>query len=89
MAYSDKEKVLLSQSMNIRCPLCGSINIGYSPEPTQIINYPYTKSDGSMIDHTQMSWVNCFHGECQDCGFVILRRLETLYRNGRKKFPNL
>lgn len=87
MAYTDIEKMLLSLSMNIRCPLCGSSNIGYSSEPAQIISHPFKKEDGSDVDLMKTSWVNCLHGECQDCGYVILRRLDTLYRIGRKKFP--
>lgn len=88
MAYTNLEKVLLYQSMNIRCPLCGGTNIGYSPEPTQVLNYPYINSDGSKVNFNKAGWINCLHGECQDCGFVILRRLDTLYRIGREKLPN-
>lgn len=84
MAYSETEKYLLSASMDVRCPLCGSRNIGYSAEPTQVLSYPYTKEDGTEVNLMKTSWVNCLHGECQDCGFVILRRLDTLYRIGRK-----
>lgn len=89
MEYTENEKVLLSKSMTIRCPLCGSANIGYHPVPTQVLSYTDLNKDGTQIESARFGWVNCLHGECQECGFIILRRLDTLYRIGRKYYPDL
>ena len=65
------EKVLLK----IKCPICGSTNIRAMDDTTHVIGFA---SVGSDIDFTKVSYVNAICTNCEDCGYIMQFRLDTI-----------
>lgn len=58
------EKFLLS----VKCPICGSNNIQFTDEASQIIAFKGTMRD---IDFSKVSWIHAFCGICKNCGYIM------------------
>lgn len=65
------EKALLK----IKCPICGSRNIGAIDELTHVIGFASTNN---RIDFSKVSWLNAVCCSCNDCGYIMQFRLDTI-----------
>ena len=63
--------------LKVKCPVCGSGELTFNPEITQIVGFP---TNGNTVDFSKVSWVNCVCGECIKCGYIVQFRLDTLLK---------
>ena len=81
MNLTEEQKTIIEPKIrNKSCPMCGSKRLMFNVMPGQIVSYPFMNPEGTEIDTSKISWINALFGECMDCGYIIMFRLDTLLR---------
>lgn len=81
MELSDAQKEIIEPKLSVKCPLCGG-HILHSTVPAQLFFNKFNpESVTSTLDFTKnVKYKNYVVGECQNCGYTILRSLSVLLR---------
>lgn len=55
--FTDLEKQKIQTKLgNLKCPICGKMDMFYTDVPTHVISFPSTGTD---VDFTKVSYMNC------------------------------
>lgn len=81
MDLTEEQKEIISSKVgDYNCPLCSGKMIHYT-QPFQLVCVPsFIKSD-EPLDIKRENLYEYLCGECQNCGYTILRRLSILLGN--------
>lgn len=81
MELSDAQKKVIEPKLSVKCPLCGG-QILHNTVPAQLFFNEFNpESETSTLDFTETAkYKNYVVGECQNCGYTILRSLSILLR---------
>lgn len=86
MELSDEQKKIIEPKLSVKCPLCGG-RILHQTTPAQLFFNEFNPElKTSTLDFTEnVEYRNYVVGECQNCGYTILRSLSILLRQKGKR----
>lgn len=85
MALSENQKRKLEPFLKYKCPLCGG-HVMHQVNPAQLLFFPYEAcADTDTSDIKKAEIREYLVGECQNCGFTMLRDLEILFDKAKKR----
>ena len=80
MELNDVEKKQIEKHLTIKCPFCGGKML-HSTMPLQLIAFSCpTQEIGLFDDNNIDDRRNYICGECQNCGYTILRNMDIMLR---------
>lgn len=83
MALNENQKKTIEPKLSTKCPLCGG-HILHHTTPAQIFFNEYDSNTRSTtIDVNKATFEDYLVGECQNCGYTILRKLDILLKDSQ------
>ncbi len=76
LTESEKQKIE-SKLGNLRCPVCGKMEMFFTDVPCHIISFPSTEKG---IDFSKVSYINALCVHCTNCGYIMQFRLDTILK---------
>lgn len=81
MALNDEQKKIIEPKLSVKCPLCGGQVLHHTTPAQLFFNEFNPESKTSILNFTENAeYKNYVVGECQNCGYTILRSLSILLR---------
>lgn len=80
MELNDSQKKQIERYLTTSCPLCGGKFL-YSTKPLQLISFSCpTQQEGFFNDNNIDDRRSYICGECQNCGYTVLRSINVLLK---------
>lgn len=81
MELNEKQREIIEKKVpKYKCPLCGG-NVLHYTTPVQLLFIPDLETRGDTIELKKTDVVGYLCGQCQNCGYAILRNLEILLKD--------
>lgn len=88
MELNKQERELIdSKIKDFNCPFCGG-KIVHFIQQFQLLCIPNLNNATTSIELSKENLLGYLCGECQNCGYTILRRLDVLLRDMNKPESN-
>ena len=85
MKLTDSEKKQIEKHLTTECPLCGG-RLLHSTMPLRLVALScHTLKEGLFDERNIEAMRSYICGECQNCGYTILRNMDVMLRKDRAK----